>query len=120
VSSKKSARSYPASLRIKRREDFVGLQESGSKVSARNLLLIYSQSDKATSRFGIVVTRKLDPRATVRNRVKRKIREVLRLNRCNLLGNFEILIIARRGIAECSFQEIEKQILESLRRAKCI
>jgi ribonuclease P protein component len=120
VSSSKTALPYPASARIKKREDFVGLQEKGSKVSAKNLLLIYLPSAKPSSRFGVVVTRKLDTRATVRNRIRRKIREVLRLNRCKLQSSFDILVIARRGIADCSYQEIEKQILDSLRRAKCI
>ncbi len=120
MSPSKTALPYPASVRIKKREDFVGIQEKGSKVSAKNLLLIYQQSQTASSRFGVVVTKRLDPLATARNKIRRKIREVLRLNRCRLLGNFDILIIARRGIHECSFQEIEKQILDSLRRAKCI
>ena len=120
MSSSKTALPYPATARIKKRGDFVGLQEKGSKVSAKNLLVIYLPSEKTASRFGVGVTRKLDTRATVRNRIRRKIREVLRLNRCKLQGSFDILVIARRGIAECSYQDIEKQILDSLRRAKCI
>jgi ribonuclease P protein component len=120
VTSFATALPYPATARIKKREDFVRLQEKGSKVSARNLLLIFGEGLSSASRFGIVITRRLDTRSSVRNRVKRKIREVLRLNRCKLKGNFDILIIARQGITECSFQEIEKQILDSLRKAKCI
>ncbi len=112
--------SYPAKARIKKREDFVRLQEGGNKASARNLLLIYLPSSLSESRFGIVVTRRLDQRAVVRNRVRRKIREVLRLNRSRLKGSFDILIIARRGIESCTFQEIEKQILDLMRREKCL
>jgi len=114
------ANSYPANIRIKKRSEFVHLQEQGKKLHNRNILVIFEPTSLPESRFGIVVTRKINQRATARNRIKRRIREILRLNRSRLRSSFDILIIARRGIESCTYKEIEEQILGSLRRERCI
>ncbi len=96
------------------------LQDQGHKVHAANILILYSKSTLPDSRLGILVTRKIDSRAVIRNRIKRRIREIFRLNRSGLLENYDILIIARRGILECSYADLEKQILTTLRKEKCL
>ena len=67
------------------------------------------------SRLGVTVTTKIDKRAVVRNRIKRRLREIFRLNRGRLKEPLDLVIVARRGAAACGFAEMERQILGALR-----
>ncbi len=67
------------------------------------------------SRFGIVASKKIG-NAVVRNRVKRLLREVVRLTPVE--SGWDIVIIARKGAVGAGYQEIEPAFLGILNRAK--
>ncbi len=52
----------------------------GRRVTAGAVQLVYTRSTLDHSRFAVVVSTKVDKHATVRNRLKRLIRESLRRN----------------------------------------
>ena len=54
----------------------------------------------------------------VRNRIKRRLREILRLN--PLLEGFDIVIVARQAAAEANFQTLEAELMMLLKRAKLL
>ena len=59
-------------------------------------------------------------KAVVRNRIKRRMREVIRhrLQRQEIAGGWDVLLIARHPIREASFQQVDEAIGLLLRRAK--
>ena len=69
----------------------------------------------AFSRFGIIVSKKVGKKAVVRNRVKRLLREVVRLT--PIQPGWDVVIVARRQAAEAGFREIEPAMLSLLNRA---
>ena len=70
----------PASKRIRKRRDFLLVQELGWRISLPSLLLLVrARPDELPARLGITVTRKFG-RAVDRNRAKRLIREAFRLS----------------------------------------
>jgi ribonuclease P protein component len=64
--------------------------------------------------LGITVSRKVGT-AVQRNRVKRRIREWFRHNRAALPGEVVLVVIARRGAAELSRAETERELGSLLR-----
>lgn len=52
----------------------------------------------AHARIGIAVSRKISPRAVVRNRIKRQVREMFRLNQQQLTG-LDLVVVAQPGAA---------------------
>ena len=68
-------------MRLRRRADFVTVQTEGAKLHGRHVLaLARKRSDPAAiGRLGITVTKKVG-NAVVRNRIKRLLREWLRLH----------------------------------------
>lgn len=69
------------------------------------------------TRFGLVVSKKIDKRATRRNRIKRHLREAIRnelLIKCKALlhGYSAVVIVARPPILEASYQEIQTRLLQ--------
>jgi len=71
-------------------------------------------------RFGIVVSTKVSRQAVIRNKVKRRIRDVLK-NHLNLIKkNQDILIIALPGIKEVEYQDIEQSLQKHFKKLKLI
>jgi len=72
-------------------------------------------SDSGESRIAIAVTTKLEKRAVVRNRIKRRIREVFRASRHAFTRPVDIVVVARKGIQQCEFHDYQREILGALR-----
>ncbi len=64
------------------------------------------------ARFGLVVTRKLGG-AVVRNRIKRRLREVLRRVGMRLLGS-DVVLLARRSAADAPWEELVADVSRAL------
>lgn len=112
----RSAFSFPGSARLKDRFDFIRLQKSGEKLYSKHFLVSITESKTNCSRLGVAITKKVSPNATVRNKIKRRLREIFRLNRANFRGNFDVVIVARRDAHLCTYEEVEREVLGALRR----
>lgn len=108
--------SLPGDSRLKARRDFLRVREYGRKVHSRHFLVVYAPSERA-ARIGIAVTKKSEPSAVKRNLIKRRVREVFRLHRCRLKGNFDIVVVARRGASKAPFSAVSKEIVDAFELA---
>jgi ribonuclease P protein component len=95
--------------RLLKRGDFIKLSKYGNKVSTVQFLAIYTENKLKWPRLGITVTKKVGG-ATDRNRIKRHIREYFRLNRCQIKGNWDINIIAKKNASNSSPEELYSSI----------
>lgn len=68
-------------MRLRQRADYVAVQANGRKVHGRHVLAIFRQRSGPAldGRLGLTVTKKVG-NAVVRNRIKRMLREWMRLN----------------------------------------
>lgn len=67
----------------------------------------------ANSRFGIVASKRIGG-AVVRNRVRRLVREAIRLH-CDLVSpGWDAVFIARRGIVNADYWEVENSVTQLL------
>jgi ribonuclease P protein component len=75
----RAAHSFPKGKRLRKRREFLPIQQSGSRVSLPScIVLLAARGDERAARLGITVTRKFGD-AVRRNRAKRLIREAFRL-----------------------------------------
>ena len=58
--------------------DIKQVMQRGRRLTSAELVLIYQENTIDTPRFAIVVPKRVDKRATARNRAKRLVREALR------------------------------------------
>jgi ribonuclease P protein component len=68
----------------------------------------------STSRFGISVKKALGG-AVVRNRIRRRIREILRRNRTEIPTGWDIVIHPRSSVARAEFASLEAELVRVLR-----
>jgi ribonuclease P protein component len=89
------ARRITKEMRLRRRAEFVTVQQDGMKLHGRHLLaMARKRSDpELVGRLGITVTKKVG-NAVVRNRIKRLVREWMRLHGWIPAG-WDIVVVAK-------------------------
>ncbi len=84
---------------------------------ANGLLVLYARRNRTqTNRVGITVGKKLG-KAHVRNRVRRRCREVYRLNEARFQPGWDIVVVARTKAVEASFEELTRGYLSLAKKA---
>ncbi len=103
--------------RLRRPAHFQRVRSSGSHYDGAVLLLSVAPARQRVTRCGIVVARRIGS-AVVRNRIKRRIREILRIHYNCLRTHSDIVVIARSPtIATMPHAELNDTIMHVLRRA---
>ena len=102
----------PKKFRLPTRTEITSLHQKGKTIHTPLFTIIAKESDNST-RFGFIVSNKIDNRAVKRNRLKRKLRAATWniLQKKNYVGDF--LIIAKRESLISTENQIEK-LLEKI------
>jgi ribonuclease P protein component len=87
------------------------------KVSSKEFLCLAIPNSFDSPRLGLVIAKKNVKLAVQRNRIKRIIRDNFRLNHENI-PNTDMVILARKGLAELSNQELNEQLNKQWQRLK--
>ncbi|MFM7274397.1 MAG: ribonuclease P protein component [Gammaproteobacteria bacterium] len=91
---------FPRTARLLQPREFSGIFENPQfRLSAGEVMLLAAGTDHGSARLGIVIGKKVCKHASKRNRFKRVVRESFRQQR-GTLGAVDIVILARRGVAE--------------------
>jgi ribonuclease P protein component len=85
----------PKAARLRRRREFLTVQERGSRLYAGEVLVLVKGAGADRARIGITVSSKV-ANAVERNRVKRWVREAFRELQAEL-PPVDLVVIARKG-----------------------
>ena len=95
---------------LKNSQDFRKLYRRG-KTAAHPVMAVYCRGNgRKENRVGVTVSKKLG-NAVWRNRVKRRLRAVYRLNEEKILPGRDLILIGRRATHDASFPELERVFL---------
>ena len=84
---------------------------------ANGYLVLYARKNRTgTNRVGITVSKKLG-KAHVRNRVRRRLREVYRLNEGKFLPGWDIVVVARSRAVDAKFDRLVENYLALAKKA---
>jgi len=79
-------------------------------------VLYCAPNELPVSRFGISVSRRIGS-AVVRNRTKRRLREILRPLCEQVSGGYDVILIARNGIVDAEHAVVEQAVRQLLLKA---
>jgi ribonuclease P protein component len=99
---------------LQRRTDFETVYRSGRRRSSARFVLFYRANGGPQSRFGSSV-KKAVGNAVVRNRIRRRIREILRRNSSEIPSGWDLVIHPRRSVAQAPFAPLAAELLGLLR-----
>ena len=84
---------------------------------ANGYLVLYARKNRMnTNRVGVTVGKKLG-HAVVRNRVRRRLREVYRLNEARFAPGWDIVVVARSRCIKADFQKLTDAYLSLAEKA---
>ena len=113
MSVAEASHSFPKYLRLLRRIEFRRVYDEGRRRRAPLCTVFYRANGLAYSRLGITAPRVLG-KSVLRNRVKRRLREVFRVNRRTLPGGWDIVLNPGERVAAIPFPRLEEEILRLL------
>jgi ribonuclease P protein component len=122
----------PRENRLKRMKDFEILFKEGVFVGGKNVALKiwkidpkkYPRREYDTSNLliGFVVGKKIAKSAVKRNRVKRQMREAVRLllKKNKVKSGYMMLVMATSGVLDADYDEIEKNVMVLFKKARIL
>ena len=103
--------------RLRKRKEFLGVYERGDKIQSTYFVLYMLENGRPHHRLGITASRKIG-RAVVRNRIKRRLREIFRTNKQAVFPHCDLVVNAKRSAARARNQQIQEDILKGILRWK--
>ena len=111
--SDEASRGLPRDCRLLSRADYDSVYRDGKRRSNREFTVFLRANGLERSRFGWSIKKALGG-AVVRNRIRRRLREILRLHRQEILPGWDVVIHPRSTAATAKFAPLASELLKLL------
>ena len=102
--------------RLTKRKEFNYLYRFGNAVHTPHLTCVYLQTKYRPLKIGFTVANKIG-KAHIRNLVKRRLRACVREIVPTLPNNYNVVLIAKVGIENITFDELKKEVYLVFKKA---
>lgn len=103
--------------RLRNNMEFKKVYNGGKNYWNRNLVLYVRKNNMENSRVGYSITKKIG-NSVVRNKVRRRMKEIHRLNFNNVKSGYDLIFIPKRNVVDISYKEMESAMLHILKLSK--
>ena len=95
------------------------MYQHGKTVRAQQMSLVFAPNSKGFTRMAVVVSKKVEKTAVGRNRIRRRVYEVLRRNFDLIPEKTDyIFVVYSKEVGRMSFGELEKMVGELVDESK--
>lgn len=94
-------------LRLRRNSDFTRVYRSGFRIYHQEFAIFGRKNGKPTNRYGFSLSKKLG-NAVTRNRLKRQLREIVRLQEDRFPQGFDFIIMPNPTAIGKTYSELEE------------
>ena len=110
----KTGQEYPRTARLVRKADFDAVYRNGERRSSSHFTVFLKANDLPESRFGFSIKRALGG-AVVRNRIRRRVREAIRLHREEISAGWDFVIHPKANVEKAGFAALESDLVRLLK-----
>jgi ribonuclease P protein component len=107
---------FPRACRLIRRAEYDAVYREGRRRTSREFAVFLRPNGLELSRFGWSIKKALGG-AVKRNRMRRRIREIIRLHRREIAPGWDVVIHPRGTVAKAEFAALSEELLTLLPRA---
>jgi ribonuclease P protein component len=93
---------FPREARLVRRPDFDAVYRAGKRRSSSHFTVFFRANQLPVSRFGFSIKKALGG-AVVRNRIRRRIREIVRCHRMEIPVGWDIVVHPKSSVESAEF-----------------
>ncbi|HTZ46056.1 MAG TPA: ribonuclease P protein component [Verrucomicrobiae bacterium] len=98
-----------------RRGDFDAVYRAGKRFSSSHFTVFVRRNELAVNRFGFSIKKALGG-AVVRNRMRRRLREIVRGRRLEIAPGWDIVIHPKSSVAKAPFAAIAEDLAQMLKK----
>lgn len=110
----------PKKNRLKKKKDFEKVFKKGKGTKESFLFFKWVFNNLKISRFGFVVNQKVSKKAVLRNKVKRRLRELIKLKLPEIKNGIDGVFVAQPGLEKKDYKQIEDVLSKILPKAKVL
>lgn len=110
----------PKKHRLTKKKDFGRVFKQGKHYQQDFISLKINKNNLEFSRFGFIVGLKISKKAVVRNKIRRRLSEIIRLKFKQISSGFDIVILTQPEIIGKSYQETEESLVVLFRKSKLL
>lgn len=103
-------------MRLHKSSDYQKLFDKGQKYYSKHLI-VFAVKNNGPTRLGLTVSRKVGG-AVVRNKLKRRLREIFRLSLFSFLIDTDIMIVAKKSASSLDYEQLSQEIYGICSRMK--
>jgi ribonuclease P protein component len=97
-----------------RRGEFDAVYRAGKRRSSSHFTVFFRANEQPISRFGFSIKKALGG-AVVRNRIRRRVREIVRCHRAEIPAGWDIVIHPKSSVARGEFSAVGADLLRLMR-----
>ncbi|MCF8008700.1 MAG: ribonuclease P protein component [Halanaerobiales bacterium] len=105
---------------LKKKSDFNRVYKRGKSKASSHLVLYWYPNGENINRYGFSINKRIG-KAVVRNKLKRRLKEIIRkeIDRSFKKG-YDFILIARKPIVSLEYKEIQKDLIKLFRRSSLL
>lgn len=103
--------------RLKNKKEFEEVFKKGKGFERDFLFLKIKKSNSKKSKFGFVISRKINKKAVARNKIKRRLRGIIKGEISKIEPGVDAVLIVKKDIEKKDFLEIKKTTIRLLKEA---
>ena len=100
---------------IKKNLEYKAVYNCNDSISDYNLVLFLKKNNYGYNRFGFTAAKKIK-KAVTRNIIRRRMKEIVRLNEYRLKEGFDIVLMARVNASDSDYKNLEKSFNKLIKR----
>jgi ribonuclease P protein component len=107
---------FPREARLVRRGEFDAVYRAGKRRSSSHFTVFFRANQLPVSRFGFSIKKALGG-AVVRNRIRRRVREIVRCHRMEIGAGWDIVIHPKGSVAGEKFAALRADLVRLMKSA---
>jgi ribonuclease P protein component len=104
--------------RLSKKADFELVFQDGNKIYNQYFNFRFRKNGLDYCRFAIIVSNKISKKATERNKIKRRLKAVIKGELPKFKQNFNVIITVLPQLKELEFTDLSKALLNLLKKSK--
>lgn len=85
-----------------------------NKCKRNKYFSVYYRKNNDKNKYGITIPKKTGT-AVIRNKIKRRVKNIIDNNKNIVQKNYDYVIIVKKGIVDLTYSEMEKELLDLIR-----